>query len=62
MAIDSVSSASAVPLQVTAALDAIQQTQAAELQVFNALEQGVQTATAPAPANPNLGQVINLFA
>ena len=58
MAIDSVTSASAVPLQVTAALDAIQQTQAAELQVFTALEQGVQAAAAP--LNPNLGQVVNL--
>ena len=57
MALDSVTSASAVPLQVTAALDAIEQTQAAELQVFTALEQGIQAAS---PVDPNLGQLVNL--
>jgi hypothetical protein len=58
MAIDSISSATAVPLQVTAALDAIAETEAAELQVANELEQGVQAAAAP--VNPNLGQVVNI--
>jgi hypothetical protein len=58
MAIDSVSSAAAVPLQVTAALDAIAETEAAELQVATELEQSIQAATAP--LNPNLGQLINL--
>jgi hypothetical protein len=57
MAIDSVSSAAAVPLQVTAALDAIAETEAAELQVANELEQGIQAA---APVNPNLGQLVNV--
>jgi post-segregation antitoxin (ccd killing protein) len=58
MAIDSVSSAAAVPLQVTAALEAIAEAEAAELQVATELEQGIQAAAAP--LNPNLGQVINL--
>ena len=58
MAIDSVTSSAAVPLQVSAALDAIEQTQAAELQVFAALEQGAQVATAS--LNPDLGQLVNL--
>ena len=58
MAIDSVSSAAAVPLQVTAALEAIAETEAAELQVANELEQGIQAAAAP--VNPNLGQLVNL--
>ncbi len=58
MAIGSVASSPAVPLQVSEALDAITQTQAAELQVFKALEQGAQVAAAP--VNPGLGQIINL--
>jgi len=58
MAIDSVSSAAAVALQLTAALDAIAETEAAELQVATELEQGIQAAAAP--LNPNLGQVVNL--
>jgi hypothetical protein len=58
MAIDSVSSAAAVPLPVTAALDAITETEAAELQVATELEQGIQTAATP--INPNLGQLVNL--
>ena len=58
MAIDSVSSVAAVPLQVTAALDAIAATQAAELQVATELEQGIQAAAAP--VNPNIGQLVNL--
>jgi hypothetical protein len=44
MAIDSVSSAATVPLQVTAALEAIAETEAAELQVATELEQGIQAA------------------
>jgi hypothetical protein len=58
MAIDSVSSAAAVPLQVTAALDGIAQTEAAELRVASELEQGFQAVAAP--LNPNLGQLVNL--
>ncbi len=58
MAIDSVTSAPAVPLQVTVALAAIEQTQAAELQVFTALEQGIQAAVTP--VNPDVGQLVNL--
>ena len=58
MAIDSISFAASVPLQVTAALDAIAETEAAELQVATELEQGIQAAAAP--LNPNLGQVVNL--
>jgi hypothetical protein len=58
MAIDSVSSAAAVPLQVTAALDAIAETEAAELQVATELEQGIQAAATP--VNPNLGQLVNI--
>jgi hypothetical protein len=58
MAIDSVSSAAAAPLQIAAALEAIAETEAAELQAATELEQGIQAAAAP--VNPNLGQVVNL--